>query len=108
MMKHIKTFEDFQQTQYAVSDIVKLKNGEVGKIVKINTPNSYIINIMKNTYFINNQKEVRIEQILGIVDPNNKPVTGPDININPRVDPSNDMVINGAIPTTPVINTLNL
>ena len=105
-MKHIKTFEDFEQQTYTVGDMIKLKNGETGQIVKLNSKNSYIINLMKDTQIVNKPIEIRIDQIEGMVKANNKPVDGADMNMNPSTNPSNDLVINGGYPDTPMANPM--
>lgn len=98
-MKHLKSFETFKQTEYAVGDLVKLNNEQIAKIMKANTSNSYIVNIMNDTKFINEPIEVRDEAsgglyIVELVKGINEPTFGAELNLNPSINPSNDFVIN--------------
>lgn len=98
-MKHLKSFENFKQNEYTVGDLVKLNNDQVAKIKKINTGNSYIVNIMNNSSFVDEPIEVRDEAsgglyIVELIKGINEPVYGAELNLNPSTNPSNDLVIN--------------
>lgn len=106
-MKYLKKYEDFQQQEFAVGDIVKLKNGEAAKITKINTKNSYLIKMMVNTQFEIEEIEIRIDQIEGLIQSNDRPAYGTEMMKKSKNDPSNDLVINGGYPDTPIVNIFN-
>lgn len=110
-MKYLQKYEDFKQQEYTVSDIVKLNNGEIAKIIKINSKNSYIVYIMQNTIFIPEPIEVRDDSsgslyIVDMVQANSNPAMGSDIMQKSQTDPSNDFVINGGVPDVPLANTI--
>lgn len=106
-MKYLKTYEDFKQQLYTVGDLVKLDTGDVAKISKINSKNSYLVSVMFNQQFSKEPIEVREQQIVDIVKGNSDPAIGTDMTINPSTNPSNDMAINGGYPDTPLSNPLN-
>ena len=112
-MKYLQTYENFKQQSYTVGDTVKLNNGEIAKIMKINSKNSYIVHMMKNHAFLPTPVEVRDEAsgalyIVDIVQSNSAPAMSGDTMQKSQQDPSNDMVINGGYPDTPIVNTLNI
>ena len=111
-MKYLKRYEDFKQQEYNVGDLVKLSNGEIAKITKIESKSVYIVNVMKNHAFVPKDIAVRDEDngslfIVDMVQPNDGPAMGADITQKVRTDPSNDFVINGGYPDTPLANTIN-
>ena len=113
-MKYLMKFKTFNENmvgnmerqEYVVGDEVKLDTDDVAKIVKVNSKNSYIVNIMQNHAFVPKPVEVTGERIVDFVKPNNAPATGSDIMQKSQTDPSNDFVINGGYPDTPVANTI--
>lgn len=107
-MKYLKTYEEFKQQLYTVGDVIKLKNGEVAKVVKLNSKNSYIINMMFNMQYLKEPVEVREDEILELVKGNSEPAIGTDMTINPSTNPSNDLSINAGYPDTPMSNPLNI
>ena len=111
-MKYLQKFEDFKRQEFTIGDLVKLSNGEIAKIMKAPSKNSYIVHIMKNHAFIPKDVSVRDENnggiyIVELVQSANNPAMGSDITKKAVTDPSNDMVINGGYPDTPVANVIN-
>ena len=111
-MKYLKKYEDFKRQEFAVDDIVKLNNGEICKIVKINSKNSYIVHMMKMHAFVPVPVEVRDDPsgslyIIDLVKSNSTPAIGTDIMQKSQTDPSNDFVINGGYPDTPMANVIS-
>ena len=104
-MKYLKRYEDFEKQEYAVGDVVQLTNGEIGKIVKISSKYSYIVNIMMNHAFLPKPVQKNAEDIVEIVQSNSYPAVDSDTMQKSQTNPSNDMVINGGYPDTPVANT---
>ena len=91
--------EDFKQQLYTVGDIVKLSNGLSAKIKKINTKNSYIVNMMSGTAFDPTPIEVRDEDsggvyITNIIQDISAPSKGATTLTDPYSNISNDFVIN--------------
>jgi len=107
-MRFLKTYEEFKQQLYTVGDLVKLDTGDVAKITKINSKNSYLVAVMFNQQFSKEPIEVREQQIVDLVKGNNAPAIGTDMTINPSTNPSNDMSINGGYPDTPMSNPTNI
>lgn len=110
-MKYLKKFEDFKTQMYAVGDLVKLSNNEIAKIMKISSKNAYIVNIMKNHIFIKTPISVRDNNdgsifIVKLVQSGNNPAIGSDLFQRVKNDPSNDFVINGGYPDTPLANVM--
>jgi len=111
-MKYLQKFEDFKRQEYTIDDLVKLSNGEIARIIEAPSKNSYIVNIMKNHAFIPKPIAVRDENnggiyIVDMVQAASNPVMGSDITQKAVTDPSNDFVINGSFPDTPLANTIN-
>jgi hypothetical protein len=111
-MKYLFKFEDFKQQEYTVDDLVKLSNGEIAKIIKINQKSSYIVHIMKNQAFIPTPIAGRDSDDGGIyitelIQAASNPAIGSDIIKKAVNDPNNSMVINGGYPDTPLANTIN-
>jgi hypothetical protein len=109
-MKYLKRYEDFEQQEYTVGDLVKLSNGEIAKIKKIVATKSYIVNIMKNHEFMPKDVSVRGEDdgsifIVDLIQSANSPAMGSDIVKKSLEQPSNDLVLNGD-PGSPVANTV--
>jgi len=109
-MKHIKKYEDFKQQAYTEGDLVKLSTGDIAKIKRIMTQNSYIVNVMKNHQIIPKDIAVRDEDngsifIIDLVQSANSPAMGSDIVKKSLTEPSNDLVLNGD-PGSPVANTV--
>lgn len=107
-MNYLQTYEEFKRQKYTIGDIVKLKNGNIAKIVKINSKYSYIVNLMTNTIFSKKPIEVKEDEILNLVRSNSEPAVGTDITINPSTNVTNDLVINGGYPDVPIVNTLGI
>lgn len=107
VFKQIKMNEDFKTQKYTVGDIVKLNNGHVAKIVKINSKYSYLVKIMHNSIFSKNPIEIKEYEISGLVKSNSEPAIGTDLIMNPSMSVTNDLVINGGYPEIPLANVLN-
>jgi len=109
-MKHLKTFEDFETQIYAVGDIVKVNvegNEVVAKISDVNSKNSYLVQISKNgNNFMPKKYQVKRSNILEILKPNNNPAMSSDWVTQKYSNPSNDLVINGGYPDTPLANIM--
>lgn len=111
-MKYLYKFEDFERQEYTINDLVQLSNGEIARIVKIPSKNSYIVNIMKNHGFLPKPIAVSNENdgsiyITNMIQSANNPAMGSDITKKVVVDPNNSMVINGGYPDTPLANTID-
>lgn len=109
-MIHLKTFEDFKQKEYAIGDIVKVKNGKVGKIIDSPSNNTYIINFVKdmeNASFYPSRTQIYEDDIINLIKANDAPARNSDIFKKTQADPSNDLVINGGYPDTPLANVVN-
>jgi len=111
-MKYLQKFEDFKRQEYTEGDLVKLSNGEIAKIIKIESKSSYIVHYMKNHAFVPKDVAVRDENdggiyIVELIQSANNPAMGSDITQKAVTDPSNDFVINGGYPDTPLANTIN-
>jgi len=110
-MKHLKTFENFKQQEYTIGDLVKLNDGNIAKVIKIKSQNSYIVHLMKNHAFVPEDISVRDEDnggrfIVDMIQSANNPAMGSDIMQKSVVDANNSMVINGAFPDTPMANVI--
>lgn len=106
-MKYLKKYEDFERQEYTVGDLVKLSNGDVGKIKKISSKYSYILNIMNDTIFSAKPIQVNATDIVGIVQANNTPTNSSDLMNRTQSNPSNDLVINGGFPEIPMANVMS-
>lgn len=99
-MKHLKTFNEQMVNQlYAVGDTVKFlwaEDGQehIGKIVKINSKNSYIVNIQQNNRWINEPIAINNENILDITSSVGDPAQMNDYTKFKMTKVSNDLVIN--------------
>jgi hypothetical protein len=83
-MKYLQKFENFKKQEFTIGDLVKLSNGEIAKIIKINQKSSYIVNIMKNHAFIPKPIAVRDENdgaiyIVDLIQAANNAVMNSDI-----------------------------
>lgn len=106
-MKYLKTFENFERQEYTVSDIVKVKfrgKEEIAKISGINTKNSYLIQISQNAAFNPKEYEVNVSDIIEVIKSNSAPALSNDFVTTKHTDASNDLVINGGYPDTPLAN----
>lgn len=106
-MKYLMTFENFEKQLYSVGDIVKVKfRGDevIAKISTINTKNSYLIQISKNAAFLPKEYEVNVSDIIELVKSNSAPALSSDWVTTKYTNPSNDLVINGGYPDTPLAN----
>ena len=114
-MKYLMKYNDFNESMVGnmeqqtldVDDQVKLSDGNIAKIVKLNSKNSYIVHIMQNHAFVPKPIEVSGEDIIEIVKSNSSPAMGSDIMQKSQTDPNNSMVINGGYPDTPLSNVMN-
>lgn len=106
--KYLNQFEEFKQQLYTVGDTVKLESGGVAKITKINSKNSYMVSVLVDTMYSQDEIEVRENQIIEMVKSNCEPALGTELTLNPSTRPSNDLAINGGMPDTPLQNTLNI
>ena len=108
-MEYIKTFEQFKTQEYTVGDTVTVKynkNTELARIIKINSPNSYLIKLVKNNVLMPKPLEIKGENILNMMKSNDTPALSQDWITKQYQEPSNDLVINGGYPDTPVTNIL--
>ena len=98
-MIYLKYFESFANQQYVAGDTVKLSDGEVGLIIKVNSANSYIIKLLKSKdeIEIRDDSENRLH-IIELMQSNSEPALDTGFMDNPgkamtdRI--SNDFVIN--------------
>lgn len=108
-MKHLKTYEDFEQQPYQVGDIIKCKyNGSeyIAKIIKINSKKSYLVNLEKNHAFMPTEFEIILDDIIDMVKSIDEPASGTEWYTKSVTNPSNDMVLNNGIPDQPLPNTV--
>ena len=100
-MKHLKTFENFVNEDlynYAVGDLIYIDyegQQRLAKVMKINSKNSYIINLEFNEIFNPEPIEIRSSQINGIAKGVEDPAMNNDMVTRSITQVSNDMVING-------------
>ncbi len=104
-MIYLKTYEDFNRTQYAVGDIVSLSDNNIAKIKKARK-NSYIVDIVKNSAVYKSNVEVRDEpgerlHIVGVIQSIDTPSISDDMIPSTTnylkhkwQQPTNDFVIN--------------
>lgn len=107
-MKELLTFENFNQAEYSIGDIVIVedKGRHLAKITNIFNNKIYIVKYAKNDIFLNKEYKIREDQIKGLVKSNSEPAKSSDWLMIKYNDPSNDMVINGGYPDTPVANIM--
>jgi len=106
-LKYLKYFDSFNSTQYVVGDTVKInyQNQELLAIIKkVNTKNSYIVNIVKYNIQMPKPIEIKGENIIQMMKSNSTPAMSQDWTTRQFTTPSNDLVINGGYPDTPVTN----
>ena len=99
-MKHIKTYKLFLETQginkdndIEVGDVIVINREnqeQQGRIIKINTPTSYIIKLDSD----GREMEIRDSDILSVTYSNSDEVTGADSQTLKYQKVSNDIVIN--------------
>lgn len=117
-MKHLKKFEEFNESRvtggpypdtagasktnndmsYAPGDIVFIMhNGEqtTAKIKKVNSTNSFIVNIEVNQQFQTPPVEISYDDIIGMAKSNSDPAMNNDVMNTYSDRVSNDLVING-------------
>ena len=87
-----------EQQDFSVGDIVVVDfYGEehTARISKINTKNSYLIQIEQNSAFLPKEHEIKKSSIINLVSSNESPVGETDWNQPLKQKPSNDFAING-------------
>ena len=101
--------ESFSMQDYTVGDVVQIKFNnqiEIAKIIKTNTKNSYLVQIMKNHAFLPKEHEIRKDDIIQIVKANNTPTVGNSMYNHNADNPSNDIVVNGYPGEIPLANIM--
>jgi len=91
--------ENMEQQNFSVGDIIKVDfYGEqvTARISKINTKNSYLIQIEQNSSFLPKEHQIKGEQIIDMISSIETPESTNGWNDPLKQYPSNDLAINGA------------